>query len=114
MTALDRSDEDRRKAALRKGCGMPAPLIHPNQRDPAEVVPTEDYRPNDPVWFYRDGVWRAAVIEAVSVFAATVVYKSPNSRGTDVDIRTARYVVPRNEIDPLLDADREIFRRAAG
>jgi hypothetical protein len=91
---------------------MPAPNIHPEHRDPDDVKPTEDYRPADPVWFYRDGVWRSALIEAASVFAATVIYRSDNSRGMGVDIRTARYVHARNEIDPWLDFNVDILRRA--
>jgi hypothetical protein len=88
---------------------MPVPSIHPDQRDPSDVVPTENYRPADPVWFYRDGVWRSALIEAVSVFAATVIYRSDSRRGTALDIRTARYVAARKEIDPLLDLDADLL-----
>ena len=29
---------------------MPAPTVHPEQRDPAEVAPTNSYHPTDPVW----------------------------------------------------------------
>jgi len=91
---------------------MSVPTIHPDQRDPADVEPTQNYRPADPVWFFRDGVWRSALIEAVSEFAATVIYRSDRSRRTDVDIRTARYVLARKELDPLLDLDADMLRGA--
>lgn len=86
---------------------MPAPTIDPHQRHPDEVVPTDTYRPNDPVWVYRDGTWRAGVIDSASALAATVRYRS-NDRRPDADIRTARYVVARHEIDPLVDSSTEI------
>jgi len=37
---------------------MTAPTVHPDQRNPAEVAPTDSYQPTDPVWVYRGGLWR--------------------------------------------------------
>jgi hypothetical protein len=82
---------------------MSTPAIHPDHRDPAQVAPTDSYRPADPVWVYRGGTWRAGVVEAASTRAATVTYRPNDTRGTGVDTLTARYVLPRAEADPLLD-----------
>jgi hypothetical protein len=82
---------------------MPVPDIDPDQRDPAEVAPTDSYRPADPVWVYRGGGWRAGVVEAASAQAAMVTYRPGGTRGTGVDTLTARYVVARADVDPLLD-----------
>jgi hypothetical protein len=82
---------------------MPAPTIDPERLDPARVTPTDRYRPADPVWVYRDGVWRAGIVELASPYAATVSYRSDGPRGLEVDIRTARYVSPREDIDPDID-----------
>ncbi len=43
---------------------MTSPMVHPDQRDPADVTPTDTYRRADPVWVFRNGSWRAGVIEA--------------------------------------------------
>ncbi|MEV4760905.1 hypothetical protein AB0J86_38180 [Micromonospora sp. NPDC049559] len=83
---------------------MAAPTIDPHQRKPTEVAPTDSYRPTDPVWVYRSGTWRAGVVETTSAQAATVTYRPRDSRGTGVDTLTARYLLPRAEIDPMLDA----------
>ena len=82
---------------------MPAPTIDPNRRDPAKVTPTDSYRPADPVWVFRGGTWRAGIVEAVSPRAATVTYRPNNARGTGVDTLTAAYVLPRADVDLLLD-----------
>jgi hypothetical protein len=82
---------------------MTVPVLDPDQRDPAEVAPTDSYQPSDPVWVYRAGVWRAGVIEAASARAATVTYRPSGARGTGVDTITARYLIARAEADPLLD-----------
>ena len=82
---------------------MPIPDLDPDQRDPADVAPTESYEPSDPVWVYRGGVWRAGVVEASSTRAATVTYRPGSARGTGVDTLTARYLAVRDEVDPLLD-----------
>ncbi|GIF08354.1 hypothetical protein [Actinoplanes siamensis] len=78
------------------------PTVTPPQRDPADVAPSESYRPADPVWVYRDG-WRAGVIEAASPRAVTVTYKPGTHRGTGVDTFTAPYVTSRDDDDPTLD-----------
>lgn len=83
---------------------MPAPTIDPDHRDPTEVAPTDSYHPNDPVWVYRDGTWRAGIVDGASVLAATVIYRSNGARGIGVDIRTAPYVLARNEVDPMIDS----------
>jgi hypothetical protein len=80
-----------------------APTIDPDRRDPADVAPTDSYRPTDPVWVFRAGSWRAGVVEAASAVAATVTYRPTNERGTGVDTLTARYLLARGEVDPLLD-----------
>ena len=82
---------------------MTAPDLDPDQRDPADVVPTNSYQPADPVWVYRGGVWRAGVIEATSTRAAMVTYRPTMAKGTGVDTLTARYLLPRRDSDPLLD-----------
>ena len=82
---------------------MTSPMVHPDQRDPAEVAPTDTYRRADPVWVFRNGSWRAGVIEAASSRAAMVTYMPSGARGTGVDTLTARYVAPRTNLDPLLD-----------
>ena len=86
---------------------MAAPTIDPDQRNPAEVAPTDSYRPNDRVWVYRGGVWRAGVVEASSARAATVTYRPTGKRGTGVDTLTAWYLVARGEVDPQLDGEGE-------
>ena len=63
---------------------MPAPTIDPNQRNRAQVAPTNSYRPADPVWVFRGGTWRAGVVETVSPLAATVRYRPNGARGTGV------------------------------
>lgn len=82
---------------------MTTPTIHPHHRDPDQVAPTDSYRPSDRVWVYRGGTWRAGVIEAASDLAATVTYRPVRVRGTGVDTLTATYVLPRNDLDPVLD-----------
>lgn len=78
------------------------PTVTPPHRDPADVAPSESYRPADPVWVYRDG-WRAGVIEASSPRAVTVTYRPDSHRGTGVDTFTAPYVTSRLDNDPALD-----------
>ena len=78
------------------------PTIKPPQRDPADVAPSESYRPSDPVWVYKDG-WRAGIIEASSPRAVTVTYRPGSHRGTGVDTFTAPYVTSRFDSDPALD-----------
>ncbi|HYN96916.1 MAG TPA: hypothetical protein VES42_23995 [Pilimelia sp.] len=90
-----------------------APTMDPDRRDPAEVAPTDSYRPADPVWVYRGGGWRAGVVEAVSVRAATVRYRPTAARGTGVDTLTAPYMQTRAEFDPLLDGKRPEDRDGA-
>ena len=85
---------------------MPAPTIDPDHRDPAQVVPTDSYRPADRVWVYRGGTWRAGVIETSSPRAATVTYRPNSARGTSVDTLTAEFVLPRADTDSLLDTAR--------
>jgi hypothetical protein len=84
---------------------MAAPTIDPDQRHPADVAPTNSYRPTDPVWIYRGGVWHTGVIESVSSRAATVTYRPSGARGTGVDTLTARYLLARSrtDVDPALD-----------
>jgi len=41
---------------------MAAPTIDPDQRDHADVAPTDIYRPTDPVWVLRGGGWRAGIV----------------------------------------------------
>jgi hypothetical protein len=82
---------------------VPTPTIDPNQRDPREVAPTGTYRPADRVWVYRGGTWRAGVVEAASDRAAMVTYRPGNARATGVDTLTARYLLPRADVDPVLD-----------
>jgi hypothetical protein len=82
---------------------MPTPTIHPHHREPAEVSPTDRYRPTDPVWVHRGNNWCAGVVETVSPRAATVTYRPASSYGTGVDTVTAQYLLPRTDPDPLLD-----------
>ncbi len=82
---------------------MAAPTIHPDQRDPEHIAPTDSYHPADPVWVFRGGTWRAGVVEASSRRAATVTYRPTNTRATGVDTLTAQYMLARVDIDPLLD-----------
>ena len=42
---------------------MSAPTIDPEHRDPAQIAPTNTYRPTDPVWVFRGGLWRSGVVE---------------------------------------------------
>jgi hypothetical protein len=83
---------------------VPTPTIDPEERDPADVAPTETYAHDGRVWVYRDGVWRAGIVELASPYAATVICRDDDDR-IGVDIRTARYLLPRDEHDPVLDAD---------
>lgn len=82
---------------------MSAPTVSPDHRDPNDVAPTDSYQPDDPVWVYRGGAWRAGIVEAVSARAATVTYRPNGARGTGVDTLTAECVVARDDADPLLD-----------
>jgi hypothetical protein len=88
-----------------------APTVDPEMRSPAQIAPTNSYRPRDRVWVYRNHGWRSGVIEAVSERAAMVTYRPTQHRGTGVDTVTARYVIARAEEDPLLD--RPPLRRPA-
>jgi hypothetical protein len=92
---------------------MAAPTIDPDQRHPADVAPTDSYRPADPVWIYRAGVWHSGVIESVSSRAATVTYRPSGARGTGVDTLTARYLLARarTDADPALDQYAQYARR---
>ena len=85
---------------------MPTPTIDPEHRNPAEIAPTNTYRPTDPVWVFRGGDWRSGVVEAASARAATVTYRPNNNRGTGVDTVTAPYILARADADPLLDGQR--------
>ncbi|HEY3007714.1 MAG TPA: hypothetical protein VGJ63_06545 [Micromonosporaceae bacterium] len=89
---------------------MPVPTIHPAQRDPAAIAPTDTYHPADRVWVYRTGTWRAGIIEHASPRAATVTYRTGPGRGTGVDTLTAPYVLPRTDADPHLDSSHTIGR----
>lgn len=82
---------------------MAAPSVDPYERDPATVSGTDSYRRADKVWVYRDRTWCAGIVEATSPHAATVTYRPEKSRGTGVDTLTAPYLLPREEVDPLLD-----------
>ncbi|WP_232323666.1 hypothetical protein [Catenuloplanes japonicus] len=82
---------------------MSVPSVDPHRRDPAQVASTDTYRPEDRVWVFRGGEWRAGIVEVASRDAATVTYRPSSSRGTGVDTITARFVQPRSEIDPMLD-----------
>jgi hypothetical protein len=84
---------------------MSAPTIDPEERDPAEVAPTDTYQPADPVWIYRAGEWRAGVVEVASARAATVTYRPTGDRGTGVDTVTASYMLSRIDVDLLLDGE---------
>lgn len=83
---------------------MAAPTIDPHDLDPAQIAPTDSYRPTDPVWVFRSGAWYAGVIVTASNRAATVTYRPGNSRGTAVDTLTAAYLRPRADADPMLDS----------
>lgn len=84
---------------------MAQPKIHPDQRDLADVVPTDAYAPHDRVWVYHgDGLWRAGIVYDVSSHAVTVICDSPTAaRGTEVEFRTARYVARRDRIELSID-----------
>ena len=82
---------------------MPAPDLGPEQRNPADVAPTDSYQPADPVWVHRGGTWRAGVVEAASPRAATVTYRPAAGPGTAVDTLTASYLATRTDTDPQLD-----------
>ena len=90
---------------------MPTPTIDPSQRDPHEVAPTDSYRPADRVWVYRGGTWRAGVVENASDRAATVTYRPGGAQGTGVDTLTARFLLPRADVDPVLDEGGRPLRR---
>jgi hypothetical protein len=97
MTEVDGSQEPQ------EGLTMPAPTVHPDRRDPADIAPTDSYQPADPVWVYRGGTWRAGIVEKSSTRAATVTYRPTNTRGTGVDTLTAQYLYTRVDNDPVLD-----------
>jgi len=82
---------------------MPVPTLDPDQRDPADIAPTNSYRPADPVWIHRAGAWYPGIVEAASPGAAMVTYRPIDSRGTYVDTLTAANLIARTDIDPVLD-----------
>jgi hypothetical protein len=82
---------------------MPAPNLEPDERNPADVAPTESYQPTDRVWVHRGGAWRAGIVEAASPRAATVTYRPTDGPGTAVDTLTATYLASRTVIDQQLD-----------
>lgn len=90
---------------------MPAPIIDPDHRDPLEVAPTDSYRPADRVWVFRGGTWRAGVVETTSERAATVTYRPGSEPATGVDTLTAAFLLPRADLDPLLDQNGRPRRR---
>jgi hypothetical protein len=55
------------------------------------------------VWAFRGGEWRSGVVESSSARAATVTYRPSGARGTGVDTLTARYLLARADLDPVLD-----------
>lgn len=90
---------------------MPTPIIDPDKRDPAEVASTDTYQPADRVWVYRGGTWRAGVVESASERAATVTYRPSSAAATGVDTLTAPFLLPRADVDPVLDEGRRPRRR---
>lgn len=87
---------------------MPTPTIDPEERDLAEIAPTDTYHPSDRVWVHRSGVWHAGVVEAASTRAATVTYRPGSEMGTAVDTLTARYLLRRADSDPMLDSQESL------
>jgi hypothetical protein len=92
---------------------MTVPTIDPDRRNPTEVLPTDSYRPADPVWVHRNGAWRPGIIESASDRAATVTYRPNGVIGTGVDTITALYLQRRTDPDPLLDTLNDPPRRMA-
>src|SRR5687767_8907402 len=93
-------------SATSKAVTMPVPTFDPDQRHPAQVAATDNYRPDDPVWVYRLGAWRSGVVDAASPRAAIITYRPGDARGTGVDTVMARDIVARTDIDPHLDRAR--------
>ena len=82
---------------------MPAPSVDPTKLDPTMIAPAASYRTADPVWVFRSGTWHAGIVVAASQRAATVTYRLGNTRATVVDTLTAPFLVPRADVDPMLD-----------
>lgn len=80
---------------------MRTPGIDPNHRDPATVAPASTYHRGDPVWVYRYDTWRPGVVESASAYAVMATFRHTTDRGTAVDTMTARYVVRREDVDPI-------------
>lgn len=98
--AGDNAGEDtRQRPAYPTEPATPPPTLHPSQRDPAHVAPASTYHPSDPVWVFRDGAWRTAVVNHASRFAVTATYRRSHHHGTGVDTMTAQYVLPRGDTD---------------
>ncbi len=101
MTSGGRADHP--AAHTQPGCDMPAPILDPERRDPAQIAPASNYHRDDPVWVYRHGAWCTGVVDSASDIAVMATYRRTNHRGTSVDTMTARYVLPRTDTDADLD-----------
>jgi diguanylate cyclase (GGDEF)-like protein len=79
------------------------PACEPGGRDPATVAAAHTYSKGDPVWVYRDGDWRAGVVETASAHAVMARYVCARGLGTAVDTMRAEYVASGTRTDPYLD-----------
>lgn len=80
-----------------------APTRASVSREPAQAAPASTYQPGDRVWVYRNGAWRPGVVEAVASMAVMATYRCADGQGTAVDTMSARYVLPRADMDAQLD-----------
>jgi diguanylate cyclase len=61
------------------------PDCAPEGRDPATVASADSYHSGDAVWVYRDGEWRAGIVEGASTLAVMATYRYAQGPGTAVD-----------------------------
>lgn len=79
------------------------PTCEPADRDPATIAAAGTYSSGDPVWVYRDGDWRAGVVETASARAVMARYRCARGLGTAVDTMRAEYVAAAASIDRYLE-----------
>jgi diguanylate cyclase (GGDEF)-like protein len=80
-----------------------APTCAPVSREPSQAAPASAYQAGDRVWVYRNGAWRPGVVEGAASMAVMATYRCADGRGTAVDTMSARYVLPRADVDAQLD-----------
>ncbi|HEV2929310.1 MAG TPA: hypothetical protein VGW74_11515 [Propionibacteriaceae bacterium] len=66
---------------------LPPPAVAPHERDLAEVLPADSYKPDAEVWVHlRDMGWLPGAITVTGLWGVQVRFELPAGRGTAWDI----------------------------